>query len=238
MKPFFFILNEKLDMVPTSVNVLFILTSFLTVYLFYKASNNSKTVLLIILIWLAFQGVLVSTGFYLNTATVPPRLILIGVPPMLCIVLLFFIKKGKQFLDSLDEKTLTLLHIIRIPMELVLYWLFIYETIPQLMTFEGRNFDILSGLSAPLIYHFGYIKQTLGKSILIIWNYVCILLLVNIVVNAILSVETPFQQFAFDQPNVAILYFPYVWLPCCIVPLVFLSHFATLRKLHRRNSTS
>jgi len=233
MKPLAFVFTEVLDQVPTSVNVLFIITVLLTVYLFYKASK-SKTALLIIALWLAFQGILVSTGFYLDTKAVPPRLLLVGVPAMLFIVLLFFIKKGQQFLDSLDEKTLTLLHIIRIPMELVLYFLFVYKTIPQLMTFEGRNYDILSGLSAPLIYYFGYIKQTLGKSILILWNYACILLLVNIVVNAILSVETPFQQFGFDQPNMAILYFPYVWLPCCVVPLVFLSHFATLRKLQRR----
>jgi len=234
MKPLSIVSTELLDQVPTSVNVLFIFTVLLTVYLFYKASNKSNTALLIIGLWLAFQGILVSTGFYLNTTTVPPRLLLIGAPPMLFILLLFFIKKGQKFLDSLDEKTLTLLHIIRIPMELVLYWLFIHEAIPQLMTFEGRNFDIIAGLTAPIVYYFGYKKQALGKSLLIVWNYACILLLLNIVVNAILSVETPFQQFGFDQPNIAILYFPYVWLPCCVVPLVFLAHFATLRQLHRR----
>jgi hypothetical protein len=50
---------------------------------------------------------------------------------------------------GLDKKILTLLHIIRIPVELGLYWLFIYKAIPQLMTFEGRNFDILVGLTVP-----------------------------------------------------------------------------------------
>jgi len=234
MKPLSFVFTEALDLVPISVNVLFIFTVLLTVYLFYKASNKSNTALLIIGLWLTFQGILVSTGFYLDTKAVPPRLLLAGVPPMLFIVLLFFIKKGQKFLDSLDEKTLTFLHIIRIPMELVLYFLFVYKAIPQLMTFEGRNFDIIAGLTAPIVYYFGYKKQTLGKSLLIVWNYACILLLLNIVVNAILSVETPFQQFGFDQPNIAILYFPYVWLPCCVVPLVFLAHFATLRQLHRR----
>jgi len=53
----------------------------------------------------------------------------------------------------------------------------------------------------------------------------------NIVINAILSVPTPIQQFAFDQPNIAILYFPFTWLPCFIVPAVLLSHIVSIKKL-------
>ncbi|MEO8588376.1 MAG: hypothetical protein ABI432_03330 [Flavobacteriales bacterium] len=63
------------------------------------------------------------------------------------------------------------------------------------------------------------------------WNIACIGLLVNIVARAVLSAPFPFQQLAFDQPNIAVLYFPFVWLPCCVVPLVLLAHLATLRKL-------
>jgi hypothetical protein len=37
--------------------------------------------------------------------------------------------------------------------------------------------------------------------------------------------------FAFDQPNIAVLYFPFNWLPSCIVPLVLLSHLAAIRQL-------
>jgi hypothetical protein len=63
------------------------------------------------------------------------------------------------------------------------------------------------------------------------WNFICLGLLFNIVINAILSVPTPFQKFGFDQPNVAVLYFPFTWLPACVVPLVLLSHLASIRIL-------
>jgi hypothetical protein len=99
------------------------------------------------------------------------------------------------------------------------------------MTFEGRNFDILSGLTAPIIYYLYFVKKCVNKNVFITWNLICIGLLLNVVINAILSVPSPFQQFAFEQPNIAILYFPYVWLPSCVVPLVFLSHFVTIRQL-------
>lgn len=130
-------------------------------------------------------------------------------------------------------KLLTLLHVVRIPVELVLYSLFIYKQVPELMTFEGRNFDILAGLSAPFIYYFGFIKKKINQKVILLWNIACLGLLFNIVVNAVLSTPVPFQQFAFDQPNAAILYFPFVWLPGCIVPLVLFSHLVVIKRILR-----
>jgi hypothetical protein len=125
--------------------------------------------------------------------------------------------------------------VIRIPVELVLFWLFSYKTIPQLMTFEGRNFDILSGISALLVYYFGFIKKSLDKKFILAWNFICLALLANIVINAFLSAPFPFQKFAFDQPNIAILYFPFVWLPVLVVPLVLFSHLVAIRKLWKKD---
>ena len=47
---------------------------------------------------------------------------------------------------------------------------------------------------------------------------------------SILFGVTPFQQFGFDQPNIAMLYSPFVWLPCFIVPTVLFSHLVCIRK--------
>ena len=181
--------------------------------------------------WLAIQAGLSMTGFYTITTSFPPRFIFLVLPPLLLIIGLFTTKKGKQFIDSLDTSALTLLHVVRIPVEITLFWLFTAQMVPELMTFEGRNFDILSGISAPIIYYFGYKRKILDKRILIVWNCLSLGLLLNIVITAILSVPTTFQQFAFDQPNIGVMYFPFVWLPCFIVPVVLFSHLATLRKL-------
>ncbi len=109
-----------------------------------------------------------------------------------------------------------------------------YKAVPELMTFEGRNFDILSGISAPIVYYLYFIKGKISKRTLIIWNFICLLLLVNIVVHAILSAPTPFQKMAFDQPNIAVLHSPFHLLPAIVVPLVFLSHLASIRLLLKR----
>ena len=216
---------------PMYLNILFIATTLLAVFLFYKAANQSGTTLIIIVAWLLLQAAVAFTGFYKITTGFPPRFALLAFPAVLFIAILFITAKGRTYLDSLDAKTLTLLHIVRIPVELTLYWLFLNKAVPQVMTFAGRNYDIIAGLSAPIVYYFGFVRKNLNRTALIAWNILCLGLLANIVITAVLSVPTAFQQFGFEQPNTAILYFPFVWLPCCVVPLVLLSHLAILRKL-------
>lgn len=221
----------QMENLPPYINISFILTTCLAVFIFYKASNNSKPVLAIILIWMIAQSVLSLRGFYKVTNTLPPRFMMLIAPPLLVIIVLFSTASGKQYIDSLNPKLLTLLHTVRIPVELVLFWLFLHTTVPQIMTFEGRNPDIISGLTAPFIFYCSFIKKTIGNNALLLWNFICLVLLINIVTIAILSAPFQFQKLAFDQPNIALLYFPFVWLPCCIVPLVLLAHLAAIRQL-------
>ncbi|MFL9483492.1 hypothetical protein ACI6Q2_12000 [Chitinophagaceae bacterium LWZ2-11] len=219
---------------PVYISVTFILATFLTIFLFYKASNRSRAFIIIVLLWLALQTILSLRGFYIVTDTMPPRFPLLILPPLLLIASLFFIRKGRSYIGTLRTADLTLLHTVRIPVELTLYWLFMHKAVPQSMTFEGRNFDILSGLTAPFIYYFGFVQKRINKSLLLLWNFICLGLLINIVVTAALSAPTPMQHFAFKQPNIAMLYFPFVWLPCCVVPIVLFSHLATIKQLLKK----
>lgn len=220
--------------IPLYIPLAFGLTTLLTVYIFFRASNSSFATLFILLGWLVLQAFVSLSGFYTSTKGFPPRFILLGLPALIAIILLFIIPKGRQYVDNLNPAMLTLLHTIRVAVELVLFCLYINKTIPQLMTFEGRNFDIISGLTAPLIYYFGFVKKRLSTTVILIWNIICIGLLVNIMVNAILSAPFSFQQFGFEQPNIAVLYFPFTWLPCCVVPLVLLAHLGTIRQLLKK----
>jgi hypothetical protein len=223
-----------MENLPIYISVVFVLTTFLTVLLFYKANSRPLLSVIVVTLWLIVQGVVSLGGFYTITDAIPPRFVLLVLPPIIFITILFIAVAGRRYADSLNPASLTILHIVRIPVELVLYWLFLNKTVPRLMTFAGRNFDILAGLTAPLIYYFGFVKRRIGRKMILLWNFICLGLLVNIIVNAVLSAPFPFQQFGFSQPNIAVLYFPYVWLPCGIVPLVLLSHLAVIRQLSKK----
>jgi hypothetical protein len=215
-----------------SIVIIFLLTVALTFLLFINAAKNKVTTSIILIIWLALTGILSYKQVFQNTSAIPPRLMLIMGPAILFIILLLITKNGRGFTDSLDLKKLTLLHIVRIPVEVILYLLASHKLVPDLMTFAGRNFDIFSGITAPILYFVCFTNSQLrNKSLLLIWNLICLALLLNIIINAFLSAPFPFQQFAFEQPNIAVLYFPFTWLPCFIVIVVLYSQVASIRQL-------
>jgi len=220
-----------MENLPLYIYLAFGLTVLLALVIFYKASQNSKSFLIIALAWILVQSFVSLTGYYMLNKTAPPRFPLQVGPPLLLVMMLFFIRRGREFIKRINIKTLTMLHIVRIPVELVLYGLAAYKVVPELITFEGRNFDILSGITAPVIYYFGFVKSKLSKSVILVWNLICLALLFNVVYNAVLSAPSPFQQFAFNQPNIAIGYFPFVLLPSFIVPLVMFSHLVAIWQL-------
>lgn len=227
-----------IENLPTYVSITFILTTFLTVGIFLYAvkrgaftATATKILGFLIPFWIIFQGTLALGGFYLQTDVKPPRIMLFGVLPAWLLIILLFIFARRDLIERLPLKILTALHTIRIPVELVLLWLFQAGQVPQLMTFEGRNFDIIAGITAPVIAWLAFRGGRINRPLLIGWNIMAFALLLNIVINAILSAETPFQQFAFDQPNRGILYFPFIWLPSVVVPIVFFSHLASLWQL-------
>lgn len=231
-----------IENLPIHIAIVFILTTVATFLFFYwslKNSNSETTqknrfkISIGLIIWLVLQTVITLQGIYSSDSnSIPPKIFLIGVlPTLIVIIYLFSSVKGKQFIDSLPIKNLTYLSIIRIPVEVVLWWLFLNNTVPELMTFEGRNFDILAGISAPLIAYFGFKKLKINKNFILGWNFICLILLLNIVINAFLSAPSALQKIAFEQPNIAILYFPFSWLPTFIVPIVLLAHLTSIRQL-------
>ena len=231
-----------IENLPTFISLTFVVTTVATLLLFVGTIRNSKSestqkistqIFIGLTIWLVIQTILTQKNIYnTDTNSFPPKIMLFGIlPTILTIILLFITQKGRNFIDSLPLENLTYLNIVRIPVEIVLFWLFLNKVVPELMTFEGRNFDIIAGISAPFIAYFGLTKLKLSRQIILFWNFICLGLLINIVVNALFSAPSPIQKFAFEQPNIAILNFPFSWLPTFIVPIVLFGHLVSIRKL-------
>lgn len=217
--------------VPLLPSILFISITIITLILFYLATNKNKSVLVIVLAIGSAQALLSHNGFFLIDNTFPPRLFLIIAPSVLLILYSFFSVKGKAFINSIDLERYTYLNTVRVVVEVGLFLLFIQKLVPESMTFEGRNFDVLSGITAPFIAYFGFTKKAIDKSILLAWNVICLVLVVQVVITGVLSAPSAIQQLAFDQPNVAVLLFPFVWLPGIIVPIVIFGHAVSIYRL-------
>ncbi|MDF4202543.1 hypothetical protein PXD56_06245 [Maribacter sp. SA7] len=207
------------------LQVTFILLTFITLFLFYRATGKNMHVVKLFFLWQIVIGFLAFLGVFKNKPMLFPLAILATI-----LLTIYCLKKIS--IDKLNTNYLLGIHIIRIPVELCLYQLFLAGLIPEIMTFTGWNFDILIGITAAVILIYQLVKKkNLARKILLPWNFIGLLFLSSIVIIAILSSPLPIQQFAFDQPNIALLEFPYCFLPTCIVPIVFISHILLIRKL-------
>ena len=219
---------------PWQVGLIFGLIAMLTVYTFYKASNNSKLFLWGATGWIAIQGIASLCGFYAEADAMPPRILFLIVPAFLIILCLFVTPRGRAFQEGMNIHMLMVIHIIRAPLELVTCWLFMCRALPYEMTFAGGNPDLIAGISVPVIYYLGYMRSKVRWQMLLAWNVVGAGLLVNSFLRCILSAPLIFQIYAFEHPNIAVLHFPLIFLPGCVAPIMLCSHMVVISKLLKK----
>jgi len=106
--------------------------------------------------------------------------------------------------------------------------------VPVQMTLEGRNWDVLTGLTAlPVAWLVA--KNRAPKWLIYGWNVMGLALLLNVMTIAALSMPTPLRQFHNEPANTFVAYFPYVWLPTYLVQVAWLSHLLIFRAAKARS---
>jgi len=181
--------------------------------------------------WLAFTAVLAGRGFFLDFQTVPPHLLLALVPPLLALVALTASRRLAPLLAAVPRAWPVAAQSFRIAVEIVLWQLAVAGMAPEIMTFTGRNVDILVGLSAPVVAYACFVRRLWSPRVAVWWNLAGIVILLNVVLHAQLSAPTPYRLIVVDPPPTFIGALPYIWLPAFLVPLAWLLHLLSLRQL-------
>lgn len=215
---------------PISVILFFLLTTLISLLMFMKTVRNNRKVLIPVVIWLVLHSAIALTGYYAVTGFILPRTAIGVFSPLVLIAVLFISPRGRRFLDTIDLKWAILHQMVRVLVEINLYIFFLHKQASEMMTLEGGNLDILSGLTAPLAWYL-YSKGTIRRKGLLVWNFICLGFVVNAIVRSILTAPFPFQVWSFEQPTTAPLYFPAILLLVYIVPAVLFCHFVSIRQL-------
>ena len=155
--------------------------------------------------------------------------------PLVAVIVFTLSKSTGEVLRNIPQERIIRLQGFRFFVELLLWALFVENLLPVQMTFEGRNYDILVGITAPVIAWL-VARNKISKPLLIAWNLISIGVLTNIVAIAILSTPSPVRVFMNDPANTIVTEFPISWLPAFLVPLAILLHFFSLRKIAVENA--
>ena len=119
-------------------------------------------------------------------------------------------------------------------MEIILWALYTQGRAPGLITFEGRNVDILIGLTAIPVGWMVVERRRWPDWVAKVWNVAGIVILLNVVVHAQLALPTPYRAFVTTPTTALVGAFPYIWLPGFLVPFAFWLHAGSLVQLARR----
>lgn len=181
--------------------------------------------------WLALTAVLADRGFFDDFQSMPPRFLLALGPPILTLAALASSRRLGPLLAALPRAWPVAAQTFRIAVEIVLWRLAVAGIVPELLSFTGRNLDILVGLSAPVVAYACFVRRAWPERVAVWWNWAGIVILLNVVVHAQLSAPTPWRLFETDPPTTFIADVPYIWLPAFLVPLAWLLHAVSLRQL-------
>ena len=187
-----------------------------------------------IALWMAITAALSISGVFADFSSFPPKVAIALMVPLVALTILTFSKRTATLLDAVPPQWLLLLQGFRIPVEILLWLGFAAAVVPVQMTFEGYNFDVLSGILGLVIGFTAFSGGKRRKSLAIAYNFLGLALLFTILTIAILSMPTPIRQFMNEPANTMVAVFPIVWLPAILVPLAYVLHLLSLRQLLRK----
>ena len=205
----------------------------ISVYWAYRQKPNVAVVFLVTMVvsaaWMLGTFAAAAKG-KLSFATHPPTMLFIFLGVFILAFVAGFSRFGKQLAAGLPLAALVGFQAFRFPLELLLHKAYREGLMPVQMSYSGRNFDIVTGISAAVI---GLVlwKRSASKWIVQVWNVMGILLLAKILTIALLSTPLPVRLFFNEPANVWIKDAPYVWLPAVFVLLAIMGHVVITRRL-------
>jgi hypothetical protein len=179
-------------------------------------------------LWMALTGVAAATG-RLHFSP-PPTMAIVVVGVFVIAVALTLSPLGRRIALQLPIAVLVGYQSFRIVVELLLHRAYVEGLMPVQMSYAGRNFDIVTGLTA-LALGFWLATGRRSARLVFAWNTLGLALLLNVVVIALLSAPTPFRVFMNEPANVWITRAPWVWLPAVMVLAAVAGHALVYRRL-------
>ena len=179
--------------------------------------------------WLVALGLVAAAGVFLRDGRVQPYFLAAGLLPTIAGIVFVTSRAAAPLLARTSSATLIGLQSFRVVVELVLWALALQGRLSPLLTFEGRNFDVLVGVTALPMAWLCLLRRAWLPAVAGVWNVAGIVILVSTVLTFVLSAPVPFQRIHTEPPTTIVATLPYIWLPGFLVPLAWTLHVASLR---------
>jgi hypothetical protein len=179
--------------------------------------------------WMASTWAAAASGVLRQWDRNPPPFAWLVIAIVALGVVIAFSGVGRRLAHFLPLWALVGVQAFRLPLELAMHAMSERGIMPSLMSYSGRNFDIVTGATALVVAALVWAGRG-GRTLVMLWNVLGLTLLVNVVAVAILL--TPrIRYFGDEQLNVWVTYAPFVWLPGVMVLAALAGHLVVFRAL-------
>lgn len=179
--------------------------------------------------WPALFGGLAASGILARTGVrLPPML-----PAMVLAVVVGGIvwplsRDGGRVARAVPLWALVAAQGFRFPLELAMHQAAVAHVMPNALSFSGRNFDIVTGVTALLLAPLVAAGRA-PRALVVAWNLMGLGFLAVIMFIAVATM--PGNPLAGELPNTWVCYVPFVWLPTVLVPAAIAGHVLVFRRL-------
>jgi hypothetical protein len=169
--------------------------------------------------WLALTGAVSASGV-LQRELLPPPVALFAAGSLLVAIAAAFSPLGTRLVRGVPIAALVGVQGFRLPLELVLHAWKEQGVLPVQMTFEGHNFDIVSGVLA--LATAAWLLRRPSRTAIWLFNAVGFALLIAVASIAVLSSPLPIRAYHNEPAVLLAFYFPYGWIiPICVGGALF-----------------
>lgn len=194
-----------------------------------RATRRTLIAAALFVAWVAVDWFIGASGMLSGFAVLPPPMFVFMVVSFAFVTALGLSPLGSSLARGLPLSWLVGFQGFRILAELALIFAFRDGLAPIQMTFEGYNFDIVTGITAPLVA-LALVKRE-SRRLALAWNCLGLALLLAIVIIAILSFPSPIRMFLNEPANTWVTGAPYILLPGILVQFAWLGHLLVFRRL-------
>lgn len=198
-----------------------------------KAGMGNKPLLytsLGILAWLTFITIASLSGFLMHFG-LPPRMIMVLMIPLILMLWLSLSGRLDTLLTAIPPHQILYFQSFRIAVEVLLLGMVTAQLLPVQMSWEGMNYDVLSGVLGLVAGFVVSRSKEVPLGIMLGYNIIGMLLLLTIVTIAILSMPTAIRYFQNEPSNTIVATFPFVYLPGVLVVLAYSLHILSFRQI-------
>jgi len=214
---------------------LFLLTSF--VFFAHKATDKKKSafiVAILLLLWHLFIFLISQTDLLMNYS-LPPRLVVFFILPSFVFTgVLFYIHRKNKWIYRIPEHWIIFLQSFRIFVEVLLYYTAFEGILNPEVTIQGYNYDMIFGITAPIVGYSVVKNKKVGKEIAFYWNFIGLLVLTSIIGLFFISLYNP-EVFGSKEPLISLtaMEFPYVLVASFMMPSAVFLHIWSLMQLKK-----